>query len=413
MEKIYETCCGIDVHKKLMVACLRKGNSIYGTRSFGATTDDLKELAAWLKENTCEIAAMESTASYWKPLYNILEEEGLNAIVVNASHVKQVPGRKTDVNDAQWLADLLQHGLLNPSFIPGKRQRELRELTTYRKSITAEKTRDLNRMQKVMEGGNIKLSGTLSDIKGKTASNLIKCVVSGETIDSEKYDQMYQEGLIAHNIKASKEQIIADMNGVFSDMQKALLKKMQERIDREIQDIKDLDTIIDEAMTTEEKQACTMIQDIPGIGEVSSKLIVSVLGTDMSRFPDDNHISSWAGLCPGNNQSAGKRRSSKTTKGNNLLRSTLVICAHSAVKDKSTFYHAQYERIRKRRGNKRAIVAVAHSMLIAIYHMLKYGEGYKELGSDYYYRYVDREAQVQTYIRKLNELGYAAKLTAF
>lgn len=413
MEKIYETCCGIDVHKKLMVACLRKGNSICETRSFGATTDDLKELAAWLKENTCEIAAMESTASYWKPLYNILEEEGLNAIVVNASHVKQVPGRKTDVNDAQWLADLLQHGLLNPSFIPGKRQRELRELTTYRKSITAEKTRDLNRMQKVMEGGNIKLSGTLSDIKGKTASNLIKCVVSGETIDSEKYDQMYQEGLIAHNIKASKEQIIADMNGVFSDMQKALLKKMQERIDREIQDIKDLDTIIDEAMTTEEKQACTMIQDIPGIGEVSSKLIVSVLGTDMSRFPDDNHISSWAGLCPGNNQSAGKRRSSKTTKGNNLLRSTLVICAHGAVKDKSTFYHAQYERIRKRRGNKRAIVAVAHSMLIAIYHMLKYGEGYKELGSDYYYRYVDREAQVQTYIRKLNELGYAAKLTAF
>ena len=413
MEKIYETCCGIDVHKKLMVACLRKGNSICGTRSFGATTDDLKELAAWLKENTCEIAAMESTASYWKPLYNILEEEGLNAIVVNASHVKQVPGRKTDVNDAQWLADLLQHGLLNPSFIPGKRQRELRELTTYRKSITAEKTRDLNRMQKVMEGGNIKLSGTLSDIKGKTASNLIKCVVSGETIDSEKYDQMYQEGLIAHNIKASKEQIIADMNGVFSDMQKALLKKMQERIDREIQDIKDLDVIIDEAMTTEEKQACTMIQDIPGIGEVSSKLIISVLGTDVSRFPDDNHISSWAGLCPGNNQSAGKRRSSKTTKGNNLLRSTLVICAHSAVKDKSTFYHAQYERIRKRRGNKRAIVAVAHSMLIAIYHMLKYGEGYKELGSDYYYRYVDREAQVQTYIRKLNELGYAAKLTAF
>ena len=395
MEKIYETCCGIDVHKKLMVACLRKGNSICGTRSFGATTDDLKELAAWLKENTCEIAAMESTASYWKPLYNILEEKGLNAIVVNASHVKQVPGRKTDVNDAQWLADLLQHGLLNPSFIPGKRQRELRELTTYRKSITAEKTRDLNRMQKVMEGGNIKLSGTLSDIKGKTASNLIKCVVSGETIDSEKYDQMYQEGLIAHNIKASKEQIIADMNGVFSDMQKALLKKMQERIDREIQDIKDLDVIIDEAMTTEEKQACTMIQDIPGIGEVSSKLIISVLGTDVSRFPDDNHISSWAGLCPGNNQSAGKRRSSKTTKGNNLLRSTLVICAHSAVKDKSTFYHAQYERIRKRRGNKRAIVAVAHSMLIAIYHMLKYGEGYKELGSDYYYRYVDRKAQLQ------------------
>ncbi|MBO7401907.1 MAG: IS110 family transposase, partial [Lachnospiraceae bacterium] len=383
MDKVYDKCCGIDVHKKLIVACFRQGNK-QEIRDFGATTRELLEMADWLKEGGCEMIAMESTASYWKPLYNILETSELNAMVVNASHMKAVPGRKTDVKDAEWIADLLQHGLLTASYIPDKDQRELRELVRYRKSLVGERNRELNRLQKMLEGANIKISGTVKDINGKSARNLLELMLTGKQIDSAEYDILYKQNVIAHNLKATKEQIIDDLNGVMSDIQKKMMRHVLDHIDQLNAHIKDLDDEIDNFMKPEEKQAAQVIQDIPGIGNTSAQAIISVIGADMTRFPTDAHISSWAGLCPGNNESASKRKSGRTTKGNNLLRDTLVVCAHSAVKNKGSYYSAQFARISAHRGKKRAYVAVAHSMLVAIYHILKDGVVFKDLGADYY-----------------------------
>ena len=294
MDKIYDKCCGIDVHKKLIVACFRKGNQ-QEVREFGATTRELLELADWLKAGGCEMAAMESTASYWKPLYNILESSDLKAMVVNAHHMKAVPGRKTDVKDAEWIADLLQHGLLQPSFIPDKDQRELRELVLYRKSLVGERTRELNRLQKMLEGANIKLSGTVRDINGKSARNILEYLLTGETIDSAKYDEMYEQKVIAHNLKATKEQIIDDLNGVMTPLQRRMMKELLTHLDELNIHIKNLDEEIDNFMKPEEKQASKAIQDVTGIGNTSAQAIISVIGTDMDRFPSDRHISSWAG----------------------------------------------------------------------------------------------------------------------
>ena len=410
MDKIYDKCCGIDVHKKLIVACLRQGNR-QETKEFGATTRELLNLADWLKDNDCEIVAMESTASYWKPLYNILESSELKAIVVNASHMKAVPGRKTDESDAEWIAKLLQHGLLTASYIPDKDQRELRELVRYRKSLVGERNRELNRLQKMLEGANIKLSGTIRDINGKSARNLLELILSGEWIDSARYDELYEQKVIAHNLKATKEQIIDDLNGVLSPVQRKMMRVLLDHLDELNRHISELDDDIDNFMKPKEKDAASMIQDIPGIGNTSAQAIISVIGTDMERFPSDRHISKWAGLCPGNNESAGKRKSGKTSKGNPLLRSTLIVCAHSAVKNKNSYFYAQFQRISAHRGKKRAYVAVAHSMLIAIYHMIKDGTVFKDLGAGYYNQF-NKERKINSYLKKLKALGWEAPVVA-
>ena len=404
MDKIYDNCCGIDVHKKIIVACFRKGNK-QEVREFGATTRELLELADWLKAGDCKMTAMESTASYWKPLYNILESSDLNAMVVNARHMKAVPGRKTDVKDAEWIADLLQHGLLQPSYIPDKDQRELRELVRYRKSLVGERTRELNRLQKMLEGANIKLSGTVSDIKGKSARNILEYILTGESFDDAKYDEMYNQKVIAHNLKATKEQIIDDLNGVMSPLQRKMMRTLLKHLDELNIHIKELDDDIDSFMKPEEKQASAAIQEVTGIGSTSAQAVISVIGTDMGRFPDDAHIASWAGLCPGDNESAKKRKSGKTRKGNALLRETLVNCVHAAVKNKRSYFYAQFMRISVHRGKKRAYVAVAHSMLIAIYHILKDGVVFKDLGADYYNQF-NKERKIKAYLKKLKELGW-------
>ena len=308
----------------------------------------------------------ESTASYWKPLFNILESSGLNAMVVNARHMKAVPGRKTDVKDAEWIADLLQHGLLQPSYIPDRDQRELRELVRYRKSLVGEYTRELNRLQKMLEGANIKLSGTVSDINGKSARSILEYLLTGESFDEAKYNEMYEQKVIAHNLKATKEQIIDDLNGVMSPLQRRMMKELLAHLDELNEHIKNLDD--EKLYEAGRKQALQAIQDVTGIGNTSAQAIISVIGTDMGRFPTDKHISSWAGLCPGDNESAKKRKSGKTRKGNALLRTTLITCAHAAVKNKKSYFYAQFMRISAHRGSKRAYVTVAHSMLIAIYH---------------------------------------------
>ena len=362
MEKVYDICCGIDVHKKLMVACLKSGSK-QEIRQTGATTRELLELADWLKANGCQMVAMESTGSYWKPLYNILEMNDIPAMVVNAQHMKAVPGRKTDVTDSEWIAKLVQHGLLQASYIPSKDQREMRELVRYRKSLVDDRTRELNRLQKMLEGANIKLSGTIKDINGKSARNVLEYLVAGGKFDEEKYEELYSQNQIAHNLKATKAQIIDDLNGVMSPLQRRVMKELLTHLDELNEHIQNLNDEINNYMKPEEREAAEKIQGVPGIGKTSAQAIISVIGTDMTRFPTDRHISAWAGLCPGNNESARKQGSGKTRKGNALLRATLTVCAHSAVKVKMSYYYAQYSRICAHRGKKRAIIAVAHSML--------------------------------------------------
>lgn len=410
MEKVYDICCGIDVHKKLIVACLRCGKK-QEVREFGATTKELLRLADWLKDGGCQMVAMESTGSYWKPLYNILESSELAAMVVNAKHMRALPGRKTDVRDAEWIADLLQHGLLRASYIPSRAQRELRELVSYRKSLVEERARELNRLQKILEGANIKLSGTVSDINCKSAREILGFILNGGVLDSAKYDEMYAKNIIAHQIKATKEQIIDDMEGVLSPLQRRMMKELVHHLDELNIHIKNLNDEIDHFMTPEEQQASDAIQSVTGIGNTSAQIVIAVIGTDMERFPSDAHISSWAGLCPGDHESAKKRKSGKTRKGNALLRTTLITCAHSAVRHKSSYFYAQFMRISAHRGKKRAYVAVAHSMLIAIYHILKHGVLFQDLGADYYNQF-NKERKIKTYLKKLKALGWEAPVVA-
>ena len=409
MEKVYDKCCGVDIHKKLIVACFKQGRK-QEIREFGATTRELLEMTEWLLGGGCEQVAMESTASYWKPLYNILEAADLSAMVVNAQHMRAVPGRKTDVSDAEWIADLLQHGLLRASFIPDKARRELRELVGYRKSLIKEQAAELNRVQKILEGANIKLSGTVRKINGKSGRSFLEALLSGEKIDLAKITEMRKDKRIAPNLKATDEQLVDDLNGILSVIQKKMLRTMLAHIDELASHIKELDDEIDRNMKDEEKIAAATIQEIPGIGNTSAEVVISVIGTDMSRFPTDGHISSWAGLCPGNNESAKKRKSGETRKGNALLRSTLIVCAHSAVKAKNSYFCAQFQRISAHRGKKRAYVAVAHSMLIAIYHMLKDGTHFQDLGAEYYNQF-NTERKINAYLKKLKALGWQLPVT--
>ena len=404
MKKVYDNCCGIDVHKKLMVACFIHGRE-QELREFGATTKELLELADWLHKGGCQMIAMESTASYWKPLYNILESTGLNAIVVNAQHMKAVPGRKTDAKDAEWIADLLQHGLLQASYIPDKAQRELRELVGYRKSLVADKSRELNRLQKMLEGANIKLSGSVAEINGMSSRKILEVILSGEKIDAEKLEQMKKDKLIAHNLKTPFSQLAQDLNGFITPVQYRMMRELLSHIDELDIHIQNLNNDINNHMRNEEKQAVEAIKTVTGIADTSAQAIIAVIGTDMGRFPTDGHISSWAGLCPGNNESAGKKHSGKTRKGNQLLRTTLVVCAHSAVKVKDSYFHAQFQRISVHRGKKRAYVAVAHSLLIAIYRVLKDGVEFKDLGVEYYNQF-NKERKIKAYLKKLKALGW-------
>jgi transposase len=343
------------------------------------------------------MVAMESTGSYWKPIYNILELLNLDVIVVNAHHMKSVPGRKTDVKDAEWIAQLLQHGLLKASYIPDKEQRELREIVRYRKSLVQERSREINRLEKTLEGANIKLSSFVSDLTGVSSRKLIKQALDGEVNQDNIGD------LIHHSMLSKKSELLLAMDGVFSPIQKQLVKAILDHIDDMTRRIKELDHIIHNQMNRFEN-AIQEVDELSGIGKRSAEVIVAEIGIDMSRFPSSAHICSWAGLSPGNNESAGKRKSGRTTKGNKHLKSTLIQCAKAAIKDKESFFHAQYQRLVVRRGANRAAVAVAHSMLIAIYHMLKDNVPFKDLGSDYYTKF-NTEAKARYYIKKLQELG--------
>lgn len=402
MEMLYERCCGMDIHKKMLVACLKVGKK-QELRTYETTTNKLRELANWLLANNCEIVAMESTGSYWKPIYNVLELLGLTVIVVNAHHIKTVPGRKTDTKDARWIAELLQHGLLKASYIPDREQRELREVTRYRKNLVEERSRELNRLEKTLEGSNIKLTSFVSQINGSSSRNLIEAAIE-DNINDESIDSM-----LYGNLKGKKDELLIAMDGVLSNVQKKLIRAILDHIDDMTKRIEDIDNIINGEMGKYEK-AIEELDKIPGIGVLSAQTILAEIGLNMERFPDDAHIASWSGLSPGNNESAGKRKSGKTTKGNTTLKTTLIQCAKSSVKKKS-FFKAQYDKLVVRRGRNRATVAVAHSMLIAIYHMLKNNESFKDLGEDYYTHF-NTEKKIDSYLKKLCALGWHAPTQA-
>lgn len=395
---MYERCCGIDVHKKIIVACLRIGRA-NEVRQYNSTTKELREMTAWLKENNCQMIAMESTGSYWKPLYNIFELSELDAIVVNAQHMRNLPGRKTDIKDAEWIADLLQHGLLQASYIPDREQRELREITRYRRSLVGERSREINRLQKFLEGANVKISSVVSDASGVSSLKLIRAMIKKGHITKEEAKE-----LVDPKMYKKLDDILLAMDGVFSRLQKELILAILDHIEDMNRRIDDLDKVIKDHLGKYEK-AIDDTDKIPGIGTNSAKTILAEIGIDMSRFPTAGHICSWAGLSPGNNESAGKRKKGKTTKGNPTLKSTLIQCAVVACNLKGTFYHAQYQRIAARRGKNRAHVAVAHSMLISIYNMLKYGESYKELGEAYYNQF-NKEKKINHLLKRLNDLGW-------
>ena len=410
MEVMYSVCCGVDVHKKILVCCLMRGRR-KETREFGASTRELIELSSWLKESGCEMVAMESTASYWKPLYNILEAQDIPAMVVNAQHIKTLPGRKTDTLDAEWIADLLRHGLLRASYIPSKPQRELRELLTYRKSLTADAASEQNRIQKMLEGGNIKISGTISSIIGKSGLHLPSCIINGEAITADDIRRMIADGLISSRLKATPEELADDLNGVLTPVQRKMIGICLEHIVYLNKQIDEIDSVIDDNLSPDQQELVEMLMEIPGVGESSAKTILSVIGTDMSRFPTASHLASWAGVCPGNNESAGKRRSGKTRRGNSLLRTTLVLCAQGASRAKGSFFAAQYSRLMIRRGKNRAKMAVAHSLLIAIYYIVRGHVPFKDLGEDYYNKF-NTESKINMYIKKLQNLGVTVNIEA-
>ena len=400
---MYSVSCGMDVHKKIIVCCLMRGRR-KEIREFGASTRELIELASWLKENGCEMAAMESTASYWKPLYNILEAEGIPAMVINAQHIKALPGRKTDTLDAEWIAELLRHGLLRASYIPDRPQRELRELLTYRKSLVVDAASEQNRIQKMLEGGNIKISGTISSIIGKSGIHLLSCIINGEAVAADDIRRMIAEGVISSRLKATPEELADDLNGVLTPVQRKMIGICLEHIEYLNKQIDEIDSIIDDNISSDMQELVELLTDIPGVGENSAKTILSVIGTDMSRFPTAAHLASWAGVCPGNNESAGRRRSGKTRRGNSLLRTTLVLCAQGASRAKGSFFAAQYSRLMIRRGKNRAKMAVAHSLLIAIYYIIRDRVPFRDLGEDYYNRF-NTESKINMYIKKLASLG--------
>lgn len=397
MDVMYTHCCGLDVHKKNVVACTLtpEGKEI---RTFLTMTYDLIALGDWLKSKGCTHVAMESTASYWKPIYNLLELEEFNVMVVNAKHIKNVPGRKTDVKDAEWIAGLLQHGLLRGSYIPTREQRELRELIRYRRSMIDERAREINRIQKVLEGANIKLSSVASDVLGKSGRAMLEAMIQGQ----ENPEALSE--LAKGRLKSKKADLQKAMHGLMGTHQKLMLDNQLKHIDFMDEIIAKLDEEVKARMLPFEEDL-ELLDTIPGVGRRTAEQILAEAGTDMDQFPSAAHLCSWAGVAPGNNESAGKRKSGKARKGNQKLRSALVEAARAASHTKDTYLASQYHRIAARRGANRAALAVAHSILTIAYHILKRKQPYIELGPSYYEER-KRQTVVKQSIKKLEALGF-------
>ena len=398
MEIVYRICCGIDIHKKQITVCLIIDGK-REIRTFGTMTEDLLALLDWLLKAGCQSVAMESTGSYWKPVYNLLEAADFKKIlVVNARHIKAVPGRKTDVTDSEWIADLFRHGLLRGSFIPDRPQRELRELVGYRRSLIEEQSREVNRLQKVLEGANIKLSSVATDVTGKSGRAIIQAIINGNTNAEE------MSGLAKGRLRSKMDLLKKSLNGPIGPHQRMMLEAQLQHIDFLEQQIERLCREIEARMHPFD-EAIGRLDELTGIGRISAEQILCVTGLDMSRFPSHKHIASWAGICPGNNESAGKRKSGKTGHGNRLLKTTLIQAVKSIARTKGNYLSTMYRRLAARKGTKKATVAVAHALLVIIYHMLKDGTRYCDLGGNFYDER-DKQMVVKRTVKRLEALGY-------
>lgn len=403
MRVLHERCAGLDVHKKTVVACALRpqGKEI---RTFSTMTEDLLRLSDWLQECGCRVVAMESTGVYWKPVYNLLEAADFELMVVNAQHIKAVPGRKSDVRDAQWIAELLSHGLLRPSFIPDRAQRELRELVRYRRSIVEERSREANRIQKVLEGANIKLGSVASDVLGRSGRDMISAICQGTD------DPSVLAGMARGRLRDKTDELLKALRGVIGDHQRFLLGQQLTHLEELEALLARLDTEI-EARLDPFAKVLELLETIPGIGRRVSEDLISEVGPDMSPFPTDRHFASWAKICPGNRRSAGRAKREHIGGGNPWLRSTLVEAAWGAAHSKNTFLSTQYRRLRGRLGDRRAIIAVAHSILVIAYHVIKEGKPYSELGA-HFYDQRSQQAVVRHLTRRLEALGYDVDLQA-
>jgi len=456
---VHEICCGMDIHKKLIVACLLKvdsqGRPHKEVRSFGTMTNDILALGDWLASEGCEHLAMESTGVYWKPIFNVLEGQ-LEIILTNPRHMKAVPGRKTDVQDAEWIADLLQHGLLKPSFIPPAPQRQLRELTRYRTTLVQERARLLNRLHKLLEDANLKLASVATDINGASARAMLSAILGGET------DALILADLALGQLRKKKEQLVQALRGRVNDHHRFILGSMLTHLDFLDEQVADFNTEIesrlqadilqatncgaialnqvespaileepvnlildanqDETDPSQEAQplisspppltcqrAIELLDTIPGVNQRIAEIILAEIGLDMGRFASAEHLASWAAMCPGNKQSAGKRLGGRTRKGNVWLRQALVEAAHGAMRTKECFLSVQGRRLVMRRGKKKAIIAVGHSILVIVYYILTRREPYKELGANYLEER-ERKAVERRLVGRLERLGYEVSL---
>ncbi len=405
MRIIYKRCCGLDVHKKVIVACLlvldANGELHKEVKKFGTMTEDLLTLLDWLQAAGCTQVAMESTGVYWKPIYNILEGH-LEVVVVNAQHLKGVPGRKTDVLDSEWLAECFQLGLLKASFIPPAPVRELRDLTRYRTSLIRERARTANRLQKVLEDANIKLAGVVTDIQGVSAWAMLEAIVAGTT-DPEALADL-AKGLL----RKKRAQLVAALSGRVKPHHRFLIAEQLSQIEYLEEAIQRIGTEVAERLRPFESKV-KQLDSIPGISQQIAEVLLAEMGWDMSRFPSDKNLASWAGMCPGNNESAGKRRNGKTRKGSRWLRHALIEAAHGAARTKNKYLKTQYHRVAAHRGKKKALVAVGHSILIISYHLLTRGQEYTDLG-DNYFDERDRSAVQRRCVKRLEKLGYSVQL---
>jgi transposase len=405
METIYRCCAGLDVHKMTVVACVRQvepsGRVREAVRTFGTMTAELLLLSEWLAEAGVSHVAMESTGVFWKPVFNLLEGR-FEVLLVNPRHMKQVPGRKTDAKDSQWIAQLLQCGLLRGSFIPPKSIRELRDLTRQRSQLVAEKAAVANRIQKVLEDANVKLAGVATDVLGVSGRAMIRALIAGQDDPAELAE------LARRRLRRKLPELRAALQGRVSEHHRFLLRHLMSHLDALEGLITELNLRI-VAVVAPFAEAVERLKTIPGIDQRTAEGLVAEVGTDMGRFPTAGHLASWAGMCPGNHESAGKHRSGRTTKGDRWLRRVLTQAAWAASHTKGTYLSAQYHRLAARRGKKRAVVALGHTLLVIAYHVLKDQTPYKELGADYLDR-LEPERLTRQLVRRLEKLGHKVTL---
>ena len=405
MELQSNCACGLDVHQATVVACLlmvlNNGKVKKQIRSFGTTTRELVALRDWLQSQGCTHVGMESTGVYWKPVYTILEGT-FDITVANAQHVKNVPGRKTDVKDAEWIADLLRHGLLRKSFVPPKPIRELRDLTRFRRKLVESRTDERNRLLKVLETANIKLATVASDVFGVSGMRMLDALIEDQATPAEMAE------LAKGRLRAKISELQPALEGRLEEHHRYLLKLQRARLRALEGDLNELDTRIKEKLQPYQPQL-ELLREIPGVDWALAAVIIAELGVDMKVFGSPSRVSKWTGVCPGNNESAGKRKSGRTSKGNCHLKTALVEAARSAARAKGTYLREKFYRVKSRRGDKRAAVTVAHKILVAVYHMLDQQVSYNDLG-DLYLDKLNKHRLTRNLVNRLERLGYHVEL---